>query len=228
MDIDAVTSTYRRWAPVYDATFGAVTRPGRRRATALANEIGGDVLEVGVGTGLALRHYGPGTRVTGIDFSDEMLVRAREKAAALDPARIAGLRQMDARVLDFPDASFDVVVAMYLISVVPEPARVLAEMARVCRPGGEVVIVNHFAAEGGPLGRLEAAMGPFADRLGWHADFSISTVTAARGLREVTRERIPPLGLFTLLRMRPAPATAAMGRGIRRGAMSVAGQAPGR
>jgi phosphatidylethanolamine/phosphatidyl-N-methylethanolamine N-methyltransferase len=204
MDIDAVTTTYRRWAPVYDATFGAATGPGRRRAVARANALGGEVLEVGVGTGLALPLYDGAARVTGIDFSEEMLAQARRRAADLD--HVAALRQMDARSLDFPEGRFDVVVAMYLISVVPEPERVLAEMARVCRPGGEVVIVNHFAAQGGALGRVEAAMAPFADRLGWHADFSIEVVTGAPMLAELARERVPPVGLFTLLRMRPVRA----------------------
>ncbi|KIT16413.1 class I SAM-dependent methyltransferase [Jannaschia aquimarina] len=206
MDPDAIARTYRRWAPVYDATFGAVTRPGRRAATAHANRQGGHVLEVGVGTGLALRHYRPDVKVTGIDFSDDMLRLAREKVTEKGLTNVADLRQMDARDLDFPDDSFDTVVAMYLISVVPEPRRVLAEMARVCKPGGEIVIVNHFAAEGGALGRVEALLGPFADRMGWHADFEIGTVLGSDRVREIERRTLPPLGLFTFLRLRPRPA----------------------
>ena len=208
MDESAITRTYRRWAPVYDGTFGRITRAGRRMATAHVNERGGDVLEVGVGTGLALRHYAGDVRVTGIDFSGEMLAQARAKVAGGGLPNVVGLRQMDARTLDFPDRSFDVVVAMYLISVVPEPERVLAEMARVCRPGGEVVIVNHFAAEAGALARAEGLLGRFADRLGWHADFDIATVVGTPGLAEVERRRIPPLGLFTFLRLRPTGAAA--------------------
>ncbi|TFL19129.1 class I SAM-dependent methyltransferase [Jannaschia formosa] len=208
MDADAVTRTYRRWAPIYDATFGRVTSPGRRRATAHVNASGGRVLEVGVGTGLALGHYGEGVEVTGIDFSEEMLALARDRVSAQGLSRVGGLRQMDARTLDFPDDSFDVVVAMYLISVVPEPQRVLAEMARVCKPEGEIVIVNHFAAETGPLNRLERFMGPFADRMGWHSDFEISTVLESGHVEEVAREGLAPLGLFTFLRLRPVKAAA--------------------
>ena len=208
MAADAITRTYRRWAPVYDATFGRVTAPGRRRATAHVNARGGRVLEVGVGTGLALGHYGDSVEVTGIDFSEEMLDQARAKVAERKLDRVGTLRQMDARTLDFSDDSFDAVVAMYLISVVPEPERVLAEMARVCKPDGEIVIVNHFAAEAGPLGRLERFLGPFADRMGWHADFDIANVLGSGHVEEVERDRLAPMGLFTFLRLRPVKAAA--------------------
>jgi phosphatidylethanolamine/phosphatidyl-N-methylethanolamine N-methyltransferase len=208
LDLDAVTATYRRWAPVYDATFGRITRPGRLRATAHANARGGRVLEVGVGTGLALRHYRPEMDVTGIDFSNEMLERAREKVAEQGLGHVTALRQMDARSLDFPDDRFDSVVAMYLISVVPDPARVLAEMARVCRPDGEIVLVNHFAKDAGALARLEAMLGPFADRMGWHSDFRLETVLGSGAVDELAREQVPPLGLFTFLRLRPKKAAA--------------------
>lgn len=205
MDPEAITRTYRRWAPVYDSTFGAVTRPGRTAATSHANARGGRVLEVGVGTGLALDGYDARTRVTGIDFSDAMLALARRKVAGEGLSHVAELRRMDARTLDFPDASFDVVVAMYLISVVPEPRRVVAEMARVCRPDGEIVVVNHFAAQGGALGRVEGMLAPFANRMGWHADFPINTVLGSDRVEEVERRSLPPFGLFTFLRLRPVP-----------------------
>ncbi len=209
MQIDAVDRTYRRWAPVYDATFGALTRPGRRAATARVNALGGRALEVGVGTGLALRHYGEGVRVTGIDFSDAMLERARVKVESNGLGNVEELRQMDARTLDFEDDAFDCVVAMYLISVVPDPERVLAEMARVCRPGGEILIVNHFADAGGRFGRVETMLAPFADRVGWHADFDIGTVLGSGHVEEIERTALPPLGLFTFLRLRPRDAARA-------------------
>lgn len=209
MDIDAVTRTYRRWAPVYDTTFGRLTRPGRRIATAHVNDRGGDVLEVGVGTGLALRHYADRVRVTGIDFSAEMLELARARVDGNALSNVVALRRMDARTLDFPDDSFDTVVAMYLISVVPDPDRVLAEMARVCRPDGEVVIVNHFAAESGAMARAEDMLGRFADRVGWHADFPIGMVTEAPSLVTIERRQIAPMGLFTFLRLSPRKIAAA-------------------
>jgi phosphatidylethanolamine/phosphatidyl-N-methylethanolamine N-methyltransferase len=209
MDAEAVTRTYRRWAPIYDQTFGRLTAPGRHRATDYVNARGGRVLEVGVGTGLSLGRYSTGVTVTGVDYSEEMLAQARERVATGGLAHVDGLRQMDARALDFPDDSFDVVVAMYLISVVPEPERVLAEMARVCKPEGEIVVVNHFAAETGALSRLERALGPFADRMGWHADFEIATVLDSGHVEEVAREGLAPLGLFTFLRLKPSKAKAA-------------------
>ncbi|EYD75420.1 Phosphatidylethanolamine N-methyltransferase [Rubellimicrobium mesophilum DSM 19309] len=135
MELQAVEKSYARWAPVYDRTFGAVTNVGRRRATAILSELGGSVLEVGVGTGLALPLYGPRVTVTGVDYSAEMLEKARAKAAREALRNVVSLRRMDARELDFPDESFDHVACMHVISVVPEPERVMAEIARVVRPG---------------------------------------------------------------------------------------------
>lgn len=200
MEIDAVRSSYRRWAPVYDATFGAITGVGRRRVVEHVNQRTGTVLEVGVGTGLSLPLYRPHLTVTGVDFSAEMLRKARERVMDGGLDHVASLREMDARALDFADASFDTVVAMYLVSVVPEPERVVAEMARVCRPGGEVVILNHFARDEGTVARLERAMAPLADVIGWHSDFAMERVMGCGALEVVERRTAPPFGLFTLLR----------------------------
>ena len=171
MKPEAITSSYKRWAPIYDATFGKITHAGRHHATKVANQIGGDVLEVGVGTGLALPFYAPGVTVTGIDFSEDMLQRARAKVAEENLTHVRELRQMDARKLEFPDNSFDTVVAMHLISVVPDPEQVMLEMARVCKPGGQILVVNHFARDEGWLAWFERKFAPFADYLGWHSNF---------------------------------------------------------
>ncbi|OAN71384.1 phosphatidylethanolamine N-methyltransferase [Sulfitobacter sp. EhC04] len=199
MDLDAVTRSYARWAPIYDRTFGAITQGGRRRAVAHINARNGSVLEVGVGTGLSLQQYGPHLKVTGIDFSDEMLEKAhgRVKAKGLD--HVAELRQMDARHLEFPDASFDTVAAMHVLSVVPEPERVMAEIVRVLKPGGQVVITNHFTREDGVLGAIERLTAPFADTLGWHSDFRVETVLQQPALRIVAQDDLPPLGMMTFL-----------------------------
>jgi phosphatidylethanolamine/phosphatidyl-N-methylethanolamine N-methyltransferase len=201
MELQAVERSYARWAPVYDRTFGAVTNVGRRRATAILSELGGEVLEVGVGTGLALRHYGPRVSVTGVDYSEEMLAKARAKVAEEGLRNVASLRRMDARELDFPDASFDHVAAMHVISVVPEPERVMAEMARVVRPGGTVLIVNHFKRERGALAVAERFAAPLADLLGWHSDFDRARVLGEARLRLVEERVLPPLGMMTLLRL---------------------------
>lgn len=202
MKPEAVTSSYRRWAPVYDHTFGAFTRIGRRRVVDHINSRGGSVLEVGVGTGLSLPNYGHTVQVTGIDFSAEMLAKAQEKVDRLGLTAVVALRQMDARHLDFPDASFDVVVAMHLVSVVPDPEQVVAEMARVCKPAGEVVILNHFLHEDGALAALGRRFAPLADTLGWHSDFPKDRVLVSDILEVVEERPSPPFGMFTRLRLR--------------------------
>lgn len=204
MDIDTVKNSYARWAPIYDRTFGAATNVGRRRAVEYINARGGSVLEVGVGTGLSLGHYRPGMQVTGIDFSEEMLAKARTKVTEMGLRQVVALRQMDARALDFPDASFDTVVAMHVLSVVPEPERVMAEIARVCKPGGKVVITNHFQSTSGPLAALERVSAPFSNVLGWHSDFAIETVLGEPSLSVEERKPLPPLGMMTFLVLRKA------------------------
>ena len=201
MELDAVRSSYRRWAPVYDNTFGRITQMGRHRAVEAVNGSQGRVLEVGVGTGLSLSRYAPHLELYGIDYSEEMLARAQRRVEAEGLGHVRELRQMDARVLDFPDGYFDTVVAMYLVSVVPEPERVMAEIARVCRPGGQVIIVNHFAREKGLLARIERAFAPLADKLGWHPDFERGRIMGEASLSVTEERRLAPLGLFTYLRM---------------------------
>jgi phosphatidylethanolamine/phosphatidyl-N-methylethanolamine N-methyltransferase len=199
MDLDAVKNSYARWAPVYDVTFGKITHAGRRAAVAHINARGGDVLEVGVGTGLSLETYDRALRVTGMDYSEDMLRKARDRVARLGLRHVAGLRQMDARSLDFPDASFDTVAAMHVLSVVPEPGRVMAEIARVLRPGGQVVITNHFRHERGVWAGLARAAAPLERVLGWHSDFEIDTVLQDPRLHVVTRRDLPPMGMMTFL-----------------------------
>lgn len=204
MKPDAITTSYRRWAPIYDMTFGRITHAGRRHATRVINQTGGRVLEVGVGTGLALPHYAPEIDVTGIDFSDEMLERARAKVAQEGLSHVRELRQMDARSLDFPDASFDIVVAMHLISVVPDPEQVMSEMARVCKPGGQILLVNHFARDEGWLAWLERKFAPLADFIGWHSNFPKERVLGVRELQLVEEKPLTALGLFTYMKMTKA------------------------
>jgi len=202
LDADAVKAAYRRWATVYDATFGLIVARGRRAAVALANSLPGrDVLEVGVGTGLSLAEYRPDKRVTGIDLSAEMLDVARRRVARGTLPNVVSLQEMDAERTTFETAAFDIVAAMFVASVVPSPERLLAEMKRVVRPGGSLIFVNHFAAEGGLRLLAEKALAPAARALGWHPDFRIESLLPPEDLRRSQRSPVPPLGLFTLVHL---------------------------
>ncbi|UWR75705.1 class I SAM-dependent methyltransferase [Phaeobacter inhibens] len=200
MDIKAVETSYARWAPVYDKTFGAITNVGRRRAVGYVNEHrNGRVLEVGVGTGLSLPLYKSHLKVTGIDFSEDMLRKAKKRVAENKLHHVEALRQMDARALDFPDATFDTVSAMHVLSVVPDPEKVMGEIARVLKPGGKVVITNHFLREQGVLAFIERVSAPFANVLGWHSDFELDTILGEDHLSVEHHQPLPPFGLMTFL-----------------------------
>lgn len=207
VDTESVRHAYRCWAPVYDYTFGQVAEAGRRQAVKTINEREGSVLEVGVGTGLSLPCYGRHLAITGIDLSPEMLKKAREKVACHRLGNVAGLHEMDASTLIFTDESFDTVVAMYVMTVVPEPKRVMRELERVCATGGEVILVNHFSQEEGVRGFLERKLAPFADYIGWHSVFSLDQVLVCPNLRLIERRALKPFGLFTMLRFVKEPAS---------------------
>src|SRR5439155_106222 len=143
LDQASILEAYRRWAGVYDTVFGGISSNGRLRAVALANRLPGtQVLEVGVGTGLALPHYRRDKRITGIDLSKEMLRKARARTRAEGLTHVQALHEMDAEATDFEDASFDTAVGMFVASVVPNPRRLLAELRRLVRPGGDILLVN--------------------------------------------------------------------------------------
>jgi phosphatidylethanolamine/phosphatidyl-N-methylethanolamine N-methyltransferase len=204
IDEDAVRSAYRRWAPVYDNTFGRVAAEGRKHAVEIINRGTGRVLEVGVGTGLSLPTYARHLEIVGIDLSPEMLEKARERVAQERLGNVAALLEMDAGELAFEDAAFDTVVAMYVMTVVPDPEKVMRELSRVCRPGGDVILVNHFSSEEGMRGWVERRMAPFADMLGWRPVFDVERVLVCDDLQLVDRRGLRPFGLFTMMRFRKA------------------------
>lgn len=205
LDNADVEAAYARWAPIYDLVFTWVMRPGRRAAAAAASRPGGHILDVGVGTGLELPMIDRATRITGVDLSRPMLFRALERVARERLANVDGLLVMDAMRLGFPDASFDAIVAPYVLTVVPDPWASLDEWARVLKPGGEIVLVNHVGAERGLIAAIEAWLARRTEALGWHPQFPWSTIAdylAARPhLTLVERRTLPPLGLFTLTRI---------------------------
>jgi phosphatidylethanolamine/phosphatidyl-N-methylethanolamine N-methyltransferase len=200
MDEAAIKTAYRRWAPVYDNTFGRFTTEGRRHAVEIINQRHGKVLEVGVGTGLSLPDYGRHLEIVGIDLSPEMLDKAREKVVEEGLSNVTGLYEMDATELTFQTGSFDTVVAMYVMTVVPDPEKVMRELARVCKVGGEVILVNHFSQEEGVRGWVERRMAPFADKLGWRPGVAVDRVMVCDNLKLVGRRALRPWGLFTMLR----------------------------
>jgi phosphatidylethanolamine/phosphatidyl-N-methylethanolamine N-methyltransferase len=207
IDEEAIRSAYRRWAPVYDHTFGRVAAEGRKHAVEFINQGTGRVLEVGVGTGLSLPSYARRLEIVGIDLSPEMLEKARERVAEERLTNVTALLEMDASELDFDDAAFDAVVAMYVMTVVPDPEKVMRELSRVCRPGGDVIIVNHFSAEEGMRGWVERRMAPFADMLGWRPVFDVDRVLVCDDLHLVDKRGLRPFGLFTMMRFRKAQET---------------------
>jgi phosphatidylethanolamine/phosphatidyl-N-methylethanolamine N-methyltransferase len=200
MDTDAVKSAYKRWAPVYDHTFGRVASEGRKHAVEVINTRKGRVLEVGVGTGLSLPDYARHLEIVGVDLSPEMLEKAHERVATENLTNVTGLYEMDASEMDFPDASFDTVAAMFVMTVVPDPEKVMRELNRLTKPGGEVLLVNHFSQEEGVRGWVERRMAPFADKIGWKPLFDIDHVMVCDELKLVERRALRPIGLFTMLR----------------------------
>jgi phosphatidylethanolamine/phosphatidyl-N-methylethanolamine N-methyltransferase len=202
LDADAVRTAYRRQAAFYDAAFGRISRPARLRAITFINSLPGRrVLEVGVGTGLALPLYDRTKRVTGIDLSADMLARARVRVAAESLDQVEALLEQDAEATSFADASFDIAASMFVASVVPHPRLLLAELRRVVRPGGHILFVNHFVAARGPRRMVERAMAPWSRGLGWHPDFAPQDLFGPEIPAEAVFEAVPPFGLFTLLRL---------------------------
>ena len=204
LDNAAIEKAYARWAPFYDLVFGAIFERGRKAAIAAAERIGGRILEVGVGTGLSLPEYRWTNRVTGVDLSVPMLRKAKARVREHRLTNVEGLAVMDAQHLGFQDGAFDVVVALYVITVVPDPEATLDEFARVLRPGGEIILLNHLGAEEGARATLERAFAPLAQRLGWRPEFPYERLVAwaARrdGVRLIDRRPMPPLGHFSLIR----------------------------
>ena len=205
-DRASVERAYDRWAPVYDLVFGGVFGKGRSAAIAATNAIGGRVLEVGIGTGISLPHYGPNTRIFGTDISEAMLDKAKERVADLGLKNVEGLAVMDAEKLEFPEQSFDVVMAQYVVTAVPNPEAALDEFARVLRPGGQLILLSRVSADAGMRKFIENRLQPVVRRLGWRTEFAWSRyarwLSRSQSMELVERRPVPPLGHFWLIRFR--------------------------
>lgn len=195
-------SAYATWAPVYDTVFDLPMSRGRNMAVRRLNRLGGRVLEAGVGTGLSLPLYRPDVKVTGIDFSAEMLRRAGERVRRRGLQNIEALIEMDAMELAFEDGSFDSTVGMYLMSAVPDPERVFSELVRVTRSGGTVIVVNHFRSRKGAWAPVERCLSPLSPKLGWDLEMPVERLLGRADVTLVENRLVPPLGLFTLLQFK--------------------------
>jgi phosphatidylethanolamine/phosphatidyl-N-methylethanolamine N-methyltransferase len=206
VELDSVTvkRAYARWAPVYDLVFGAVFDRGRQAAIAAAEQVGGRILEVGVGTGISLSGYSSKNRIVGIDLSEPMLRKAQKRVAELSLRHVERLEVMDAEHLSFPDGSFDVVVALYVVSTVPNPEAALAEFARILRPGGEIILVSRVGADSGLRRVVEQLLQPLVCRLGWRSRFPWGRFARwseqQSDVRLIERRAMPPFGHFSLVR----------------------------
>src|SRR5580698_8813352 len=205
-DRETVEQAYDRWAPVYDLVFGGVFSKGRAAAIAATKKIGGRVLDVGVGTGISLPQYGPNLRIFGTDISEGMLRKAKARVADLRLKNVEGLAVMDAEKLEFPDNSFDVVMAQYVVTAVPNPEAAMDEFARVLRPGGEIILLSRVSADAGMRHFIEQRLQPVVRQPGFRTDFAWSRYTQwaarAHGVELVERRPVPPFGHFSLIRFR--------------------------
>ena len=195
-----VQRAYELYAPIYDFIFDWIFAPGRAAAVRQLGLQPNDVtLEVGIGTGLNLPLYPPAARLIGIDLSQEMLDKAVERVQTLAMPNVT-LKFMDATALDFGDNEFDKALATYTISAVPDPVAVLREMRRVVKPGGVIVILNHFRSERKFAGHLEDLVAPVCTRLGWKSNLAMNPLLAEVGLKPEQVTKVNLLNGWRLVR----------------------------
>lgn len=191
-----VTQAYARLARVYDLFFGAILQPGRERAVrAIQSKPGLRVLELGIGTGLTAPLYSRDWTVVGVDLSPAMLRQAQKRLAQLGLNQTVTLLEADGAHLPFDDDSFDVVLVPYVMSVVPDPLNVGRELRRVCRPAGQIILLNHFLSQDSLGARFERWISPITRRIGFRTDLSLPWLLAGAGLTliEVASVNMPPI-----------------------------------
>jgi phosphatidylethanolamine/phosphatidyl-N-methylethanolamine N-methyltransferase len=200
MDAAKVERVYTNYAKVYDHIFGKIFHDGREHAVRLLNLSAGErILEVGVGTGLALPFYPRSCEVVGIDLSEGMLAKCRERVRELALEHVS-LKKMDASAIEFPDDSFDAVVAAYVVTAVPDYRKVMLEMIRVCKPGGHLILLNHFSNGNPVINAMEKVLSPFCKHLGWRTDLSLATVLDGTHLTVLHKQKVNPLRLWHLVK----------------------------
>jgi phosphatidylethanolamine/phosphatidyl-N-methylethanolamine N-methyltransferase len=200
MDYKTIKRAYAILSPVYDFLFDKVFYPGRVAAINLLEIQAGDrVLEVGVGTGLSLPLYPRNCSITGVDISEEMLRKARQRVKEYDITNVT-LEMMDASKLEFPDNSFDRVVATYVISAVPDPVKTLLEMRRVCKPSGHIVILNHFKSDNPVIGAFEKMLAPVCTQIGFKTDLKLKPLLERVSLSPEQLHRVNLMNGWRLVR----------------------------
>ncbi|NEV75717.1 class I SAM-dependent methyltransferase [Rhodopseudomonas sp. BR0C11] len=203
LDKSLIETAYARWAPIYDAVCGPVMVKGRRAAAAEARAHGGKILEVGVGTGLSFDDYDATTEIIGIDLCEPMLEKARAKMATGRYPWVKDVRQMDAHAMEFADATFDCVVAQFVITLVANPEQVLSECHRVVKPGGRIILVNHLYSEVGVAAAVERWAAQKTRALGLRPEFPFARLQAwAQATSDailVERRKLKPFGIYTLV-----------------------------
>jgi phosphatidylethanolamine/phosphatidyl-N-methylethanolamine N-methyltransferase len=205
------STVYHRLARIYDGCLSPFFgKRAQKTIRALEIPTGARVLEVGVGTGASLDAYPVHVHVVGIDLSDEMLEHAREKIRR-HGWRHVEVKQMDALNLEFPDDSFDYVMAFHIATVVPDHRPLMREIARVCRPGGRIVVINHLRSPRRWLAGLVDLLGPLTRQLGWHTKLSYEDLVSAAPIRVIRRYKTSPRSLFTVvIAEKPASAVSAV------------------
>jgi ubiquinone/menaquinone biosynthesis C-methylase UbiE len=203
LETSTVQSAYARWAPIYDAVCGPIMVNGRRAAAMAARKHGGRILEVGVGTGLSFDDYDASTEITGIDVSPSMLAKARAKMATGRYPHVEAVHLMDAHALTFADATFDCVVAQFVITLVENPEQVLSECHRVVKPGGRIILVNHLYSEVGVAAAIERWAAQRTRALGLRPEFPFARLQAWALANSdailVERRKVAPFGIYTLV-----------------------------
>ena len=200
MDTAKIERVYTNYARVYDHIFGKIFRDGREHAVRLLNLAPGErILEVGVGTGLALPCYPRSCEVVGVDLSEGMLAKCRERVQELGLEHVS-LMKMDASAMEFEDDSFDAVMAAYVVTAVPDYRKVMLEMIRVCKPGGRIILLNHVSNGNPVINAIEKVLSPFCKHLGWRTDLSLATVLDGTHLTVIHKQKVNPLRFWHLVK----------------------------
>jgi phosphatidylethanolamine/phosphatidyl-N-methylethanolamine N-methyltransferase len=203
LEPEIVKQAYARWAPIYDVVCGPIMLNGRKAAARAACAVGGKILEVGVGTGLSFDDYDRSTEITGIDLSEPMLEKARQKIASGRYPFVKDVQRMDAHNMTFPSATFDCVVAQFVITLVANPEQVLSECHRVVKPGGRIILVNHLYSERGVAAALERWAATKTRGLGLRPEFPFARLQAWAAANQdallVERRKVAPFGIYTLV-----------------------------